>query len=237
MRVWMRRAVAEARLILTVSEYSRRRLIDLAGLAPDKVASVGNGVDTMLLDRIGAPAPTSDDRVPYVVAVGGLRRIKGGDCLLNFAEALKDATDPMRIVVAGGPDEPDLVLRAQALGNVDMLGTIDDASLWDTVAGARALLLLSRYEGFGLPALEAMALGTPVVAAALTSLPEAVGDAGVLLDPADTRGVVAAVRSTATQGPLREALRAEGFARARRHGWDRVAQAVIDAMHAASRGD
>jgi glycosyltransferase involved in cell wall biosynthesis len=236
MRAWMRRAVAEARLVLTVSEYSRRRLIELAGLEPNKVASVGNGVDAALFDRTGAPAPDGGDRAPYVVAVGGLRRPKGGDYLLDFAEALKDAADTMRILVVGGPEEAGLVQRARSLDNVERLGTVDDLSLWRIIAGARALLLLSRYEGFGLPALEAMALGTPVIAAALTSLPEAVGDAGILLDPADTRAVVAAVRSVAGSGPLREELRTKGFAHARRHGWDRVAEAVLDAMHAAPRG-
>jgi glycosyltransferase involved in cell wall biosynthesis len=234
MREWMRRAVAEARLLLTVSEHSRRRLIELAGLPPSKVASVGNGVDAVLLDRVGAPAPDISAQPPYIVAVGGLRRIKGGDWLLNLAEALKYAGDPMRIVVIGGPDEVDLVRRARALGTVDRLGTIDDPAMMETVAGARALLLLSRYEGFGLPALEAMALGTPVVAAAFTSLPEVVGNAGILLDPNDTRAIAEAVRSVAKPGPLREELRTEGFARARRHGWDRVAQAVVDAMRAAS---
>jgi glycosyltransferase involved in cell wall biosynthesis len=236
MRGWMRCAVAEAQLVFTVSEYSRRRLIELVGLSADKVVPVGNGVDAALLDRKGSLAPENDARTPYLVAIGGLRRLKGGDWLLDLAQALKEASNPLRVVVVGGPDEDDLVHRARALGNVERLGMVDDPALWQTVAGARALLCLSRYEGYGLPALEAMALGIPVVAAALTSLPEAVGDAGILLGPDDTRAVVEAVRSVARPGHLREELRAKGFARARRHGWDRVAQAVLNAMHAAPPG-
>ena len=109
------------------------------------------------------------------------------------------------------------------------LGYVDDADLPGLYAGARAFVLPSRYEGFGLTCLEAMACGTPVVAADRAALPETCGDAALLVDPDDGAALTRAVRIAATDPAAREALRAAGLRRAAQFSWDRTA-ARVDAL-------
>jgi glycosyltransferase involved in cell wall biosynthesis len=109
---------------------------------------------------------------------------------------------------------------------VRSLGYVHDADLPGLYAGARAFVLPSRYEGFGLTCLEAMACGTPVVAADRAALPETCGDAAVLVDPDDQEALCAAVLRACADEPLREDLRRRGLARAAAFTWDRTAVSV-----------
>ena len=100
----------------------------------------------------------------------------------------------------------------------------DDGDLPGLYAGARAFVLPSRYEGFGLTCLEAMACGTPVVAADRAALPETCGDAALLVDPDDPAAITAAVVRAATEPGVRSALREAGLRRARRYDWRQTTQ-------------
>jgi glycosyltransferase involved in cell wall biosynthesis len=218
-----------ARLVITVSEFSRRELTELLGLDPARVAVVPGGVD----DRFGPGADPSPARAalgldrPYVVTVASRTARKNLGVLDLAAKRL--AAQGVELVAAGG-DRPQF-RDGRGSDGVRPLGHVDDDLLPGLYAGASAFVLPSLYEGFGLTCLEAMACGTPVVAGDRTALPEVCGDAALLVDPEDAEAVAAAV-----EGALDDArLRAAGPPRAARFSWDRTAREVDALLHDAGR--
>ena len=133
----------------------------------------------------------------------------------------------LELVWAGGGRAH--IRHGAAVDGLRPLGYVDDADLAGLYAGARAFVLPSHYEGFGLPCIEAMACGVPVVAADRGALPEACGGAAVLVDPDDPGAVAEAIARVATDDGLRERLRAAGLERAAGLTWDRTA-AEIDTL-------
>ena len=112
-------------------------------------------------------------------------------------------------------------------GRVRPIGYVDDAALALFYASARMLIYPSLYEGFGLPPLEAMASGTPVIASNVSSLPEVVGDAGIQVDPHDVDALREAIRRLAEDDSQWEALRSAGLARAAQFSWERCARETV----------
>lgn len=137
------------------------------------------------------------------------------------------------LLVAGGLGTLDGPLRARARGRVSFLGRVSDDELVALYRGAAAYVDASLYEGFGYQVLEAMACGAPVVASDRTSIPEVVGDAGVLCDPESSEAISAALERVLGEPALADELRALGAARAQRFSWDRTAlqfAAVLDEL-------
>ncbi|UOM36761.1 glycosyltransferase family 1 protein [Acuticoccus sp. I52.16.1] len=234
MRSWMRRAADKARIIFTVSDFSKARLVALMGLDPDKVVAVGNGLEPHVIARAAAPAARQADTV---IVLGGLRRLKGGDVTLAVAERLLADGAATHIVSIGGPDDPELAARAAGLPNLTRAGFLSDSDLVEAMAGAVALLFPSRYEGFGMPPIEAMALGIPVIAADRASLPQIVEGAAILIDPDSKNAAeqaVAALHRLRYDETWRADLVARGYRVARQHTWECVAERVRTALLAAS---
>ena len=117
----------------------------------------------------------------------------------------------------------DAILRTRLTGRVHLLGHVEDAEMPALYSAARALVFPSLYEGFGLPALEAMASGTPVIASNATGLAEVVGDAGLTVDPTSVEQLADAMARILGDEELRERLVAAGLARAARYTWARAA--------------
>jgi glycosyltransferase involved in cell wall biosynthesis len=143
---------------------------------------------------------------------------------------------PLSLVLAGidhgiGPALTRLWADAGASGALTLLGPVDEARLRGLYRDAAALVYPSRYEGFGLPVLEAMACGTPVIAARAGSIPEVLGDAGTLLDPDDEPAWTRAIDAVVSDAGLRARLRAQGIARAREFTWARTAAITAQAYH------
>jgi glycosyltransferase involved in cell wall biosynthesis len=230
-RVWHATAgLAAARRavgVITVSEFSRRELIELAGLDPARLTVIPGGVDKRF-DPDADPEPVAtrwDLTRPYVLTIATDDRRKNLEKLAPVARALARAE--IDLVWAG--ERRPYFATAAAAGGVRSLGYVPDADLPGLYAGARAFVLPSRYEGFGLTCLEAMASGTPVVAADRAALPETCGDAAVLIDPDDADTMAGAVLRAATEPTLREELRRRGLSRAAEFTWDRTA-ASVDAL-------
>ena len=217
---WQRRilpALARRALhVVTVSEFSRGELIELLGLSPDRVTVVPGGVDERFSPRADAQAARATLGLtrPYVLCVASQTARKHLQALVPLARHVD-------VVVAGG-HRPQFA-REEGLDGLRRLGAVPDALLPGLYAGAEAFALPSLYEGFGLPLLEAMACGTPVVCSDTGALPETAGGAARLAAPGQ---VAEAARELLGDEAEKARLRAEGVERARRFSWERTARAV-----------
>ncbi len=209
-----------ARRLVTVSEFARGELVELLGV--DAVVIPG-GVDERF--EPGADPEPARHALglarPYVLCVASHTARKNLAALAPAARAL--AADGVEVVVAGG-HRPQFA-REQGLDALRLLGHVADALLPGLYAGAEAFALPSLYEGFGLPVLEAMASGTPVVASATTALPETCGGAAKLVEP-DGEAFAATLTALLSDSGERERLRAAGLERAAGFSWEATARAV-----------
>lgn len=168
----------------------------------------------------------------YVLFVGTLEARKNVGALLDaYSRLLEGHARPASLVIAGKstPDAAgwlDRLSRPPLAGHVRHLGYVPAADREGLFAGARLLVVPSRDEGFGIPALEAMSAGVPVVAANRGALPEVLGDAGLLVDPDDAAGLAAAIHRMLTDEGVAIACAQRGLARAREFSWERAATAV-----------
>jgi len=208
-------AIAQrARHVITVSEFSRRELAEVLGAT--EVTVIPNGVD----ERFTPEAKPTRDR-PYVLAVGTQIARKNLSVLAEAAGRLKE--HGIELVHAGSGRG---YMRAESATNLVPLGYVSEDDLPGLYAGALALAMPSLYEGFGLPCLEAMACGTPVVASNAGALPETCGDAAILVDPHDAGGFADALERLATDADERRELGERGRARATNFTWQKSAQAT-----------
>jgi glycosyltransferase involved in cell wall biosynthesis len=221
-RLIVKPACRRASRVLTVSEYSRAQILQWSRLPPERVVNVGNGV--------GPPfqpdGPRRQPGFPYVLYVGNSRPHKG---LLSLLLAFRRISCPDLRLVLAGRLSAETTLRLDSLGirhRTEIVNSPTDEDLAPLYRGAQMLVIPSLVEGFGLPALEAMACGTPVIASHATALPEVVGDAGVLVDPLDAAAIRREMESVLASPARRAALRANGLERAQHFTWDKVAAKV-----------
>jgi glycosyltransferase involved in cell wall biosynthesis len=211
-RLLVPRVTAAARLVVAVSEFTRRELEALLRVPAERVRVVPNGVDAAFAPE--GPRAAGD----YVLAVGTLEPRKN---LVRVAAAARRLGVELRAVGARGWGRVELE-------GVRWLGELADAELAAQYRGARCLVYPSLYEGFGIPTLEAMACGTPVVTSAGGACEEVAGGAAVLVDPLDVAAIAAGIERAATR---RMELVPLGLERARSFSWEttRVAtRAVYD---------
>jgi len=224
---WQRRilpALARRALhVVTVSEFSRRELVELLGIPGERITVVPGGVDERFSPRADAAAATTQLGLtrPYVLCVASHTARKNLQALVPLAKHVD-------VVVAGG-HRPQFA-REEGLDALRHLGAVPERLLPGLYAGAEAFALPSLYEGFGLPVLEAMACGTPVVASDLTALPDTAGGAARLAPPDE---VAAATRDLLDDEAEKERLREAGLRRAKEFTWARTARemhALLEAV-------
>ena len=209
------RILAAADRIIAPSQDTADDLTELAGVTAEKIRVVPNGVDEMFF---GLPRVRRGLAAPYVLFVGTPEPRKNLARLEAAVELLKSRGFEGRLVIvgAGGWNT-----KLQSSENVELMGRVTDDELHSLYAQASCLVLPSLHEGFGLPALEAMAVGTPVVAANSGALPEVTGGAAVLVDPlrpsSIADGIVEAIAD-------RDSLVARGKVRAREFSWRKTAK-------------
>jgi glycosyltransferase involved in cell wall biosynthesis len=218
----VRPRLARAQGLLTVSRFSRDELSAELRIAPERWAVVPSGVDGRFrpLSEAEREAVRARLSLPprFFLAVGNRKPYKNLALLARIAGRL-----PLPLVLLAGPGK-----RALFPDSTRLLDSVDEALLPGLYGAAEALLIPSRHEGFGLPALEAMACGAPVLAARAGALPEVVGEAGDLLGPDDAEAWLLACRRIVEETPRRQARVEAGLRRAGDFSWERCARATLD---------
>ncbi|HEX2030352.1 MAG TPA: glycosyltransferase family 1 protein [Actinomycetota bacterium] len=240
-------ALGRAAEVLVVSESTKRDLVELYPVPPERVTVTPLGVDTTVFrpppeDRVAEARRRFGVQAPYLLYVGGIEPRKN---LPNLVRAFAEVADVVpRLVIVGGsvhwnPEGWNLLRPAlEALpsgirGRVTITGYVSEQDKIGLLGGATALVFPSRYEGFGLPVLEALACGTPVVTSNLSSLPEVAGDEAVYVDPLDPASIAEGIRRVAEDEALRRRLREGGPRRAAGFTWERTARGTAEVLRRA----
>jgi alpha-1,3-rhamnosyl/mannosyltransferase len=196
--------------VIAVSEFTKRELVDLLGIVADKIRVIPNGVEDLFTDE--GPAAEGD----YVLTVGTLEPRKN---LVRVADAARRAGVELRVVGARGWG------GVEVDGNgVRWLGEVADEELAELYRGARCVAYPSLYEGFGIPVLEAMACGTPVVTSRGGATEEVADGAAVLVDPRDPADIAAGIERAIRD---RNELVSRGLDRVRAFSWKAIADATV----------
>ena len=219
-----------AALVVVNSADTAASVRRMLGVAPDRLTICRPGVPAW----IGGPAPRPASENGYVLFVGTLEPRKNLGALLDAWEIVASADPRARLRVAGGvaPGGEAWVARMgrdPLARTVEYVGYVEAGERRTLYQGAAVLVLPSFHEGFGLPVLEAMALGVPVIVSDRGALPEVAGDAGLVVDPDDPRDLAAAIRAVLDDHERSASMRARGLARAATFTWDAAARALHDA--------
>jgi glycosyltransferase involved in cell wall biosynthesis len=219
-------AAIRAVFVLTGSEYSRIQILKWSGLPETRVVNISYGVEPVF----HPDGPSYEPGYPYILYVGNFRAHKN---LHRLLAAFAQVDYPELRLILTGDKTSELVQQLRTLKleqRVQFAGTVSDEVLARLYRGAVLLIFPSLLEGFGLPALEAMACGTPVIASRTTALPEVVGEAGILIDPLDIDDMRRAIERVLGDAELQRRMRARGLARARQFSWDSVTKRVYSAI-------
>jgi glycosyltransferase involved in cell wall biosynthesis len=241
-------AVRRAAGILVPSESTKRDLVRVYDVDPDRVTAALLGVDR---DRFSPAPPAAVEEVrsrygldgPYLLFLGGIEQRKNVPRIIEAWGRLPRDLRP-RLAIAGGAvgwdpegrgqlDRPLRSLLADVRRDVVFTGYVTEEEKVALLSGAVAFVYPSLYEGFGLPVAEALACGTPVVTSGVSSLPEVAGDAAVYVEPADVGSIADGIRRVLEDDELRGRLRRDGPRRAAELTWDRTARATAGALRRA----
>ncbi len=226
------RSAAAAQRVITVSATTRRDLVAHYPLDEARIVPVPNGVASALTEPPPAAAVATPSR-PFVLYAGGLDPLKNVSLLPRVLSRCRERGLRLALVLAGeeGPRRHALLRDAGALGvqeSVEFLGYVDDGTLAALYRAALAFAFPSRYEGFGLPPLEAMAAGCPVVSTPCGALPEVLGDAALFAGPDDVDAWTGAIERLAVDPAGRARWISAGRERARAYTWARAARETVE---------
>jgi len=240
LRITVRRSAREAAQVIALSEYARDDIINTYGVAPEKVSVIPLAapahfrpvLDEEQLQRVRQTYGIEGD---YILSVGAIQPRKNLSRLVAAYSRLRRARPegnlPKLVLVGKCAWLYDETLRSikelEVSDSVILTGYVPESDLPALYSGALALVYPSYFEGFGLPPLEAMQCGTAVIVGDKTSLPEVVGDAGVMVDPFDEDDIAAAIEKVINDSNLREQLRVKGLERAKLFNWRKTARQTL----------
>jgi len=232
-------AARRASRVLTVSETSKSDILRYCTIPADRITVVPNALD----ERLAVPPPDEEIRrtreryqldCPFALYVGNIKPHKNLERLIEaFHLVRREGFERLKLLIIGDqiskfPRLRRAVDRYKLHKHVRFLGFVGEDTLAALYRLATVFVFPSLYEGFGLPPLEAMASGCPVVTSNVSSLPEVVGDAAVLVDPYSAASIANGIQQVLTDGELRAQLRDRGFARARAFSWEASVRRTID---------
>ena len=229
----LKRAARNAAYVITVSEFSRREIVSWAKIDKRKVIAIYNGVSSQFIPVGNAKR---FDR-PYLFYVGNRKPHKNVPTTWKALTLLKETHPKVQLLMTGiGTDDELRRISNMGLENVvKFIGFVDDATLAEYYRGAIALVLPSFYEGFGLPAIEAMACGTAVIVANATALPEICTDAGIYFNPCSSSDLVDKMRQVLDSPELRKTKITLGLQVVKKYDWDDTAQRIEDVLCRAAK--
>jgi len=224
----IRPALRRAAALPCISDATRADLVRLVPKARGKDSVIPLAADAAFGVPVAAPGHPSLE-APYVLAVGTLEPRKNLERLIAAWSQLSETDRRGHVLALVGPTGWDAapILAAARDQGARLLGRVSEEELRALYAGAGAFAYPSLYEGFGLPVLEAMAAGAPVLTSSVSSLPEVAGDAALLVDPQDPHAIADGLRRLLGDGALAEELRTRGRARAAEFSWERTARETL----------
>ncbi len=243
--VYMRWAMAytarRAQRLLAISEYTKADLMRVLGVPGDRIDVTHLAADARYLsppqpEAVAAFLRRNALMRPYFLYAGNISPRKNLSTLLEAFSRVRGRVEHDLVVTGGMAWSEDWDRRVAALGLTDRvrrLGHVEEDDMPALYAGALAFVFPSRFEGFGLPVLEAMSLGAPVITSNVSSLPEVAGEAALLVDPMDPAAIAAAMERLERDHGLREALGLAGRSRAALFSWDEAARTALAAYDAA----
>jgi glycosyltransferase involved in cell wall biosynthesis len=235
-RHWLPLVLPRVDAVITVSQTSKADIVHYLKVPADRILVVHAGVSAVYrplptdeVARIGAEYSLPEGYILFVGSVEERKNLRG---LLHACARLWQAGERRPLVVVGARKWKHAgIMKTVRKLNLEryliFTGYVPEADLPALYNGADLFVFPSLYEGFGLPPLEAMACGTPVVCSNAASLPEVVGDAAIMVDPYDVDGLAEAMHRVLTDTGLREELREKGLARARQFTWERTARETV----------
>jgi glycosyltransferase involved in cell wall biosynthesis len=241
-----KRYIKRANQIIAVSENTKSDLVSYLKIPESKISVIYNGVDHDIFKPYHVrPHNIRLCNRPYILCVGSERRRKNLGRLFESFAALKREFPELKLVKLGSPGRCK-EFRSQTLKTLSRLGITEDVVFVDHISekdlayyysSAALLAYPSLYEGFGLPPLEAMACGCPVVTSNISSLPEVVGEAGIMLNPYDTRSLVQAMRQVLTDSELRDSMVRKGLEQSKKFSWESTAELTLQVYNKVTGGE
>ena len=230
-------SLKRASCVITVSEFMKKELVNGGGIPAQKVTVIHEGIDDKHFSTEHNEAEAPGLPRPYILFLSDLHKHKNADKLIYAFAILKRRSDiPHKLVIVGrdyGNTGKMLRQQAHRLGvteNTIFTGPVPHEAVAGVYRNADVFVLPSAFESFGLPVLEAMASGTPVIASNGTAIPEILGDAGLTVDPADVEGLADSLHSVITDRRLRDSLVRKGYERARSFTWERAARDTVKVL-------
>ena len=239
-RFLLPRLVLRVRRVIAISEFTKERLLATTKISPEKIIVIPNGVDSRFHPRSEAEVASAIEALGlptkrYLLTVGSLEPRKNLRRLLAaWRQAHTGLPEDIWLVIAGGKGK--VMVFGDTTGAEDLppraylTGRVSDDLLPALYAGAAAFAYVSEYEGFGLPPLEAMASGVPVLVSNTTAFPEVVGDAGLYANPLDVNEIAQGLIRLLTDSDVAAALSERGLKRAKQFSWERTAALTLKVL-------
>lgn len=225
---FIKKVCRKSPLIFTVSEYTKYEICKWASISDKKVVVVPNGVDETYSFHVKPYVSTEK----YLLYVGAKKKHKNLERLIDAYSKSKSSSNH-QLLITGNPDGKllDLIANFSVSNRVIFTGFIPETILPSYYKGATALLMPSLYEGFGLPIVEAMAVGTPVLTSNITAMPEVAGDAALLVDPYSTESIREGIDKITNDNNLRNTLINAGLKRAKLYSWKKSREIFSSALY------
>jgi glycosyltransferase involved in cell wall biosynthesis len=243
-----KRYIKRASHIIAISQSTKSDLTKYLRIPETRISVIYNGVDHSIFRPYEPyqmrPYHVMLSHKPYILYVGSERRRKNLGRLFEAFATLRQEFPELKLVKVGGPGSS-RQSRSETLKKLSSLGITEDVTFVDYISelelayyysSATLLAYPSLYEGFGLPPLEAMACGCPVVTANTSSLPEVVGEAGIMVNPYDTSSLVQAMRRVLTDDKLRNNMVSKGLEQSKKFSWEKTAELTLQVYNKVARG-